>query len=96
MHGGFTEEFLLYNQRNLCWKHPSVLFNYLLGKIIDFVDLRFSNKIVCVSNKMIRYLHEEKGIPFKKMAYVTNGVDLEFFKPADNRDSQVLRNQLGL
>lgn len=67
-----------------------------LKKFIEFVDLHFSNKIVCVSNKMIEYLHNEKKIPIERMVYVTNGVDLEFFKPVDDEKVENLKQQLGL
>jgi len=96
MHGGLIEEFFLNNQFNSMWKHPLNLHEHILDRIIDFTNLHFSNKIVCVSNKMISYLHKEKQVPLDKMAYVTNGVDLDFFKSVDNDRIQTLRDHLGL
>jgi len=89
MHGGIVEESLLLNR-------SKVTLNIFLYKLIDFMDLHFSNKILCVSKKMIKYLHNQKGIPLEKMAYVTNGVDLEFFKPMENEKVKRLREELGL
>lgn len=96
MHGGLIEEFLLNNQFYSRWKYSPRLFEYLLNRSIDFADLHFSNKIICVSKKMIQYLHEEKGIPLEKMAYVTNGVDLDSYKPMNSKCIQILKRQLGL
>ncbi len=96
MHGGRVEEFLLNNQSNPKWKYSPKLFQFILDNIIYFTALYFSSKIVCVSRKMMQYLHEEKGIPLAKMAYVTNGVDLDFFKPVDEKRVNVLRKELDL
>jgi glycosyltransferase involved in cell wall biosynthesis len=96
MHGGTVEEFLLINQSNPGWWHSSALKWYFRSKFMNFTDLRYSDKIICVSNKMIKYLHKENGIPLEKMAYVTNGVDLEFFKPGNNERIQIFRKKLGL
>jgi len=93
MHGGLVEEFLLENEFSL---NPSFLSKYILKKFIDFADLRFSDKIICVSHKMIEYLHNQKSVPLEKMAYVTNGVNLEFFKPVDNEKVENMRKQLGI
>jgi len=93
MHGGLVEEFLLENEFSL---NPSFLSKYILKKFIDFADLRFSDKIICVSHKMIDYLHNQKSVPLEKMAYVTNGVNLEFFKPVDNEKVENMRKQLGI
>ena len=87
MHGGLIEELLLQNVN----RHK-----LLLNKFIDFMDLHFSDKIICVSKKMIEYLHDQKSVPLEKMAYVTNGVDLEFFNPLNNEKVDSMRKQLGL
>lgn len=96
MHGGAIEEFLLINQSNPGWWHSPALKVYFLSKFVNFMDLHFSDKIICVSNKMIRYLHEENGIPLERMAYVTNGVNLDFFKPIDTERTGKIRNELGI
>ncbi|HJH27075.1 MAG TPA: hypothetical protein C5S37_09985 [Methanophagales archaeon] len=89
MHGGLIEEFLLLGGSKTSPK-------FFLNKFIDFMDLKFSNKIICVSKKTFEYLHDQKGVPLEKMAYVTNGVDLEFFKPVDKEKVDSIRKQLGL
>lgn len=93
MHGGLVEEFLLANPN---WKCSVKLFNLLIKKAISFVDLSISNKIVCVSNDMISYLHNKRGVSSEKMAYVTNGVDLEFFRPLTEQITLSLRRKLGV
>ena len=92
MHGGLVEEFLLENRFNL---NPSFLSRFIQKKLIDFADLYFSDKIICVSHKMIEYLYQ-KGIPLEKMAYVTNGIDLEFFKPVDDEKIKNTKNKFEL
>lgn len=96
MHGGLVEEFLLNNQFDSRWKYSPRLFDYLSNRSIELMDLHFANKIICVSRKMVQYLHREKGIPLEKMAYVTNGVDLDSYKPVNSKCTQILKRQLGL
>lgn len=93
MHGGLVEEFLLANDSNLISKAS---FEFFLNSFITIMNIRFSDKIVCVSKKMIKYLHAQKGVPPEKMAYVTNGVDLEFLKPVDDEKVREMREQLGV
>ncbi len=93
MHGGLLEEYLLQNRFkfNTSWL---IYFSYL--KLKDSSCLRFSDNIICVSHKMIELLHN-KGIPSKKISYITNGVDLDFFKPS-NKKSRIreIRKCLGI
>lgn len=93
MHGDIVEEFLIKKGSNLSTK---ISLKFLLNTLIDFIDLKFSDKIICVSKKMIEYLHNKKKVPLEKMAYVTNGVDLEFFKPLSDAKVRRIRDQLGL
>lgn len=92
MHGGsMVEEFLLENKFSF---NPIFLSRFVLNKLMDFVVLRFSDKIICVSKRMIEYLNQ-RGVPLEKMAYVTNGADLEFFKQVADEKVDSLRKQLG-
>lgn len=75
-HGDSIYEFFINN-------NPSFSFKLLLTKIQDFIDLKFSDKIICVSHKMIDDLHK-KGINKKNLFYITNGVNLKYF----NRSAQ--------
>ena len=88
MHGG-VEELLL---------KPGLISirEYPIYMLIEYLNLRLSTKVCCVSKKMIQHLHSKKGVPLEKMAYVTNGVDLDFFKPANTNHVPTLRKQLGL
>ncbi|MCK4454445.1 glycosyltransferase family 4 protein [Candidatus Parcubacteria bacterium] len=90
MHG-IPEEFLLVNELKISNVHK-----FFLMKFMDSAALRFSDKIICVSKTMIGYLHNEKGVPLKKMTYVTNGVDLNFFKPMDKEKINNMKKQLGI
>jgi glycosyltransferase involved in cell wall biosynthesis len=92
MHGGLVEEFLLENEKNFNFYFLS---RYIRNRIIDFADLQFSDKIICVSHKMIRYL-QKKGILYEKMEYITNGVDIEFFKSVKNEDIKSFKKRLGV
>lgn len=82
MHGT-SEESLLENNKN-----P---FKLLLMKLMELLSLRFSDKIVCVSKKMMHHLNIEKKVPLNKMIYATNGVDLDFFKCVDEEKTKKLR-----
>jgi len=83
MHG-VSEEFLLDPTNGSSYK----LF---LLRFMEFLSLRASDKVLCVSKKMIYYLNKEKNIPLDKMIYATNGVDLNFFKNSDEVRIKKLR-----
>lgn len=93
MHGDPVQEFLQENPLNL---NPKRLMQFIQKKLMHTLNLRLSDEILCVSHKMIDYLHENYNIPLEHMSYVTNGVDLEFFKPINNENSINLKNKLGL
>jgi len=63
-------------------------------EVAEFLGLTLSDKVVCVSKRMVSYL-EGKGIPSKKLANITNGVDLTFFKHTDDSRAGQLREELG-
>lgn len=92
MHGDVIEEFLI--------KNPKIGFSSLVKlnfiKFIDFISIRFSNVILCVSNKEITFLNRKKGISLDKMHYVTNGVDLEFFRQLDKEKINKTCKRLGI
>jgi glycosyltransferase involved in cell wall biosynthesis len=93
MHGGLVEEFLLVHGSTVDTKLTPKFF---LTKLVDFVNLHISDKIICVSKKMMSYLQEEKKVPLEKMTYVTNAVDLEYFKPANSSKVIHIKDRLGL
>ena len=92
MHGGIVEEaeFLAVNNN---FEHK---LNILLKKMMNHACLRFSEKILCVSRAMMDYLNIEKGIPLNRLSYVTNGVDLSFFKPVGSEEYTKMRKRLGI
>lgn len=77
MHG-ISEEYVMNNH--------SKTFIFIM-KLMERLALLFSNKILCVSHEMVTYLHNEKRVPMKKLFYVPNGVDLDFF-------NQINKNQI--
>lgn len=92
MHGDLLQELLLRCGYSL---NPKFIANYLQFKIMDYANIKGSNHIICVSNRMINYLHTIKSVALNDMNYVTNGVDLDFFKPK-NDIVQDLKENLGL
>ena len=98
MHGLLLEEFLLYYPHPYKPIHSFTWVWPFFYKFIEFVIFRFSDNIICVSLKMVDYLHEQKDVPLEKIRCITNGVDLEPFKPGDNNngDIQALKKHLGL
>jgi glycosyltransferase involved in cell wall biosynthesis len=91
MHGDYLQELLLNHKFSL---NPHFLGEFLRFKTMEFANLRSADEIICVSNRMIKFLHHNKGIPLEKMAYVTNGVDLQFFSP--KKDNTNLKERLEL
>jgi glycosyltransferase involved in cell wall biosynthesis len=95
MHGG-KEEISLVNQTDVRWKYSKKIVPFWFDNMVEFIDLQLSSKIICVSKQMIRHLHLNKGIPLGKMIYLTNGVDLQLFKPTHNQHIQELKKQYGI
>jgi len=97
IHGNLVGEFLLNNEGKSWKRSPLKVLEYLLKELINFSVLRMSNTIICVSKKMIDFLHSEEKIPYKRMTYLTNGIDLNFFKPIFNEEEkQLLKKKLGI
>lgn len=92
MHGDFLQELLLRCGHSM---NPKFLADYTLFRIMEFANLKCSNQIMCVSNRMIDYLHNSKGVGLEKMDYVTNGVDLDFFQYKKDK-VQELKEKLNL
>lgn len=92
-HGDIVKEFLLYED-SLKFR-PSSILRYLFLKTIDFLNLHFSDKITCVSYKMIEDLYN-RGLNPNKATYVTNGIDLSLFKKPDNSKTQEMKDALDI
>ena len=90
-HGDIIKEFLLledgfkYDIKFIIW--------FLRLKFIDFLNLHFADKITCVSFKMIEDLYK-RGLKQGKAAYVTNGIDLNFFKTPNQVTIQRIKDEL--
>lgn len=90
MHGVY-EEFYMTNEIGIFNIHK--LFFY---KLLEVMALKFSSKILCVSKEMITHLNTKRGVPLKKMVYITNGVDLNFFKIVNDKKLFKMKEDLGL
>lgn len=86
MHGDLLQELFLRYGNSV---NSKLLANYLLFKTMEYANLKASNEIICVSNRMIDYLHTNKGVSLDKMDYVTNGVDLEFFSQRNDKTHEL-------
>jgi glycosyltransferase involved in cell wall biosynthesis len=93
MHGSAIEEHRL-NTGNT--QSLTGAIRLLSKTAVETAAISFSDRIVCVSNKMMLYLKKYNGGSSKKTYYVTNGVDLNLFKPVSDVDAYSLKRKLGL
>jgi len=93
IHGDLVAEYRLHKGRlrNL----PFYSIGLFKRGLIDVMDSYGANLIVCVSRKMIQSL-QEKGVSSNRIAYVTNGVDLDFFRQSSQIEIDDLKAKLGL
>ena len=91
MHGGLLEENRWIREETA---HASRLRD-ALDWLVDIVSSTAASMIICVSRKMMTYLNEMKGIPFSKMIYATNGVDLNRFNNSAAAGAN-MRRRLGI
>jgi len=92
MHGAVVQEVIFLNRDS--GLSYAFLRRLAATKVMDFLGLMLSDKIVCVSKRMVGYL-EGKGIPSSRLARITNGVDLDFFAHRDSLRTRQLRTELG-
>lgn len=95
MHGDMVAELLMTNGSDL-YIRAQIARNLAPIVFVDQVATRLSDRIICISRKMIEFLHARRGVPKEKMFYVTNGTDLGFFRPVNERKVMELRRQLGI
>ncbi len=90
MHGDVVEEFKLKtkNKSGLSYK----LKLYFI-KTINLFSLKFSDKKICVSQNEIKKLNK---LGYKKTYYVTNGVNLDFFRPVQSKIENKLQKELDI
>lgn len=92
-HGDVGKELLLLNNG---FKYtPSFLLWYALWGIIDILNRRFTDRISCVSHKMMEDL-EKRGVKSSKLAYVTNGINLDLFQEPPTEFVHKMKDELGL
>lgn len=90
MHGGLVEEFSFRNNHDF-----TSTLKLLQLKLVNSLNLNLPNKIICVSKCMINHLIKN-GVSRNKLEYVTNGVDLDYFKPFSAEEIQKNRESLNL
>ena len=79
-HGDIVKELLLlYDGFKF---NLSFIFWYLFFRLIDFLNLNFSDKILCVSHEMVEDVYK-RGLRKDRAAYVTNGINLNFFEKTE-------------
>jgi len=83
MHG-ISEEYVMNS-------HSKIII--FIMKLMERIALLFSDKILCVSHEMVKYLHNEKRVPMKKLFYVPNGVDLDFFNQINENQINKLKKK---
>jgi glycosyltransferase involved in cell wall biosynthesis len=93
MHGLVAEEYLRESQ--MAKRNPSIYCRFMMYKLFNSLNTRLSDMVVCVSQRMVRYLLR-RGVPSSKLSCVPNGVNLDQFKPMPQKSSEELRTQLGL
>jgi glycosyltransferase involved in cell wall biosynthesis len=95
MHGASSEEFLMGINKV---KTFSELSTVILRKSLCHANLHLSDKILCVSYKMMHYLNTKKKIPLKTMIYLPNCVDLNFLDESKikEEDIQILKDRFHL
>ncbi len=89
MHGDTSEEYLI-----LTNSKSRFSFEFLFKRLINFLCLTFSDKIVCVSNSMINYLVSKKGIKREKLMYLPNVVNLDDFNIKNNNLVEMKKKEL--
>lgn len=93
MHGFVVDERkMLAEGRRLPWAYCQILTNLLT----EYFAIKSSDKVLCVSHHMIHYLGQMKKVRHDKMEYVTNGVDLNLFKPLRGGEVFEIKRKLGL
>lgn len=74
------------------------LKEFIMTKAVPLAKQRFMWKradvLIAVSNSIARELHEDYGVPEEKIRVVYNAVDVDLFKPAENKNA--LRRSLGI
>lgn len=92
VHGLLAEEYMLSNSLTSIDK----IISFRARKFIDNFSFKHSNKLICVSNKLIRYLNYKKNVPLDKMYYIPNGVNLDYFKPLSSESTYKFKKNLGI
>jgi len=92
MHGLPAEEFLLYKKI----KNPYDISSILTLKFAEKMSIKYSDKIIVVSKRMMKYLYLKRQVPKEKIVYIPNGVNLDFFKPPDVEKINELKTKFGL
>lgn len=92
VHGVLQELSLLIDN----WPKLSIDIASSMINVLDKVVYNRSDSILCVSKKMMYYLNKAKNVPLENMYYVTNGADLDNFKPVSIQKRNEIRSRLAL
>jgi glycosyltransferase involved in cell wall biosynthesis len=92
VHGLLAEEYMLSHSLTSIDK----IISFRARKFIDSFSFKHSDKLICVSKNLIRYLNSEKNIPLEKMCYIPNGVNINYFKPLSPESTYEVKKRLGI
>ncbi|PWB82113.1 MAG: hypothetical protein C3F08_00450 [Candidatus Methylomirabilota bacterium] len=70
-------------------------FRRVLYQLADVTTRRIADRVLCVSRAMMRELGS-RGVQEKKLVYVPNCVDLQFFRPRPMAETLKVRRDLGI
>jgi len=93
MHGDIVGETLM--SRGVSRPRLTDIWSWSKGRIIDEASIRAASKIVCVSRSLMAHL-VRRGITSENLVYVTNGVDLNFFRPSNEEEVLRAKREMGL
>lgn len=92
MHGLMIDEYKMLH----AYADPCRSGRILFYSFMEPLALALSNKILCASRHLTYYLSQAKKVHPDKIEYVTNGVDLNLYKPLTEGHVSDLREKLGL
>jgi len=58
-------------------------------KLVERINFRWSNKIVCVTEGIKREITKRYGVPQDKLIVISNGANVEFLRPMDKRECRL-------
>ena len=83
---------LVDEEAEMLGRHTNIIKS-IIGKKVRKLFFRHTNKIIAVSPEIKKELIKQYDIPIKKIEVVSNGANIEHFKPLNK---QIIQDELGL